>query len=67
MPRFARALLAAAATTLAAGCAVRDDPAFHRYAPAGGDPTALQRAEAAVGSLEQALEDLDARMENALY
>jgi hypothetical protein len=59
------ALLTAA--TLLAGCATRDDAAFNPYAPGNGDPTLLEHAEQAVDRVGEALDNLDARLENTVY
>jgi hypothetical protein len=49
-----------------AGCSLRDDPSYNRYAPNNGDPTLLQRAERLVDSAEDALDNGQQRLENVL-
>jgi hypothetical protein len=49
------------------GCAVHDDVSFNPYAPNNGDPTLLECADAIVETAEQAVRDLDLRLENAVY
>jgi len=62
--RIALAIPALLATS--AGCA-HDHYRYNPYAPPGGDPTLLERVEAAVDTCENALEAVDARVENAAY
>jgi hypothetical protein len=52
---------------VASGCSTTGDPRFNPYSPPGGDPPILQRGDAAMDGLEQALDNLDRRLENALY
>lgn len=52
---------------VACGCSTTGDPHFNPYSPPGGDPPILQRGDAAMDGLEQALDNLDRRLENALY
>ena len=58
------ALILAAAL---AGCSTTGDPSFNPYAPPGGDPPLLRRADAVMDGAEGALDNLDRRLENALY
>lgn len=57
----------AALPLLAVGCSTTADPHFNPYAAPGGDPPLLQRGDAAMDGVEQALDNLDRRLENALY
>jgi hypothetical protein len=59
--------LAAAAGAAICGCSLRDRPDYNPYAPPGGDPPLLQRAEAAVDVADDTLDDLDVLMERAVY
>lgn len=52
---------------LLSGCTTRNDPSFNVYAPGGGDATLLEQAEAGVNGLQWLVEDLDLRLENAVY
>ena len=49
------------------GCAVRDDVTYNPYAPNDGDPTWMQRAEQAAEVADQAVDDLEARLEYTVY
>lgn len=50
------------------GCSTRDDPAFNPYTPGNnGDPTLLEHAQQAVDRVGEALDNLDARLENTVY
>ena len=46
---------------------VKENAPHNPYAPPGGDPPLLQRAEAAVDVADDTLDDLDALMERAVY
>lgn len=59
--------LAVAAAAAICGCSLRDRPDYNPYAPPGGDPPLLQRAEAALDIADETLDDLDALMERAVY
>lgn len=59
--------LASAAGAAICGCSLRDRPDYNPYAPPGGDPPLLQRAEAALDVADDALDDLDVLMERAVY
>lgn len=58
---------AIALLSLLAGCTVRNDPNFNPYARGGGDGTLMDRAEQAVEAGGQALDSLDARLENSVW
>lgn len=59
---------AALAVVGLSGCSsVRNDPHFNPYAPHGGGPTLLQRAERLLEVPAKALDNLDARIENRVY
>ncbi|MFH1747951.1 MAG: hypothetical protein ABIG44_13025 [Planctomycetota bacterium] len=49
------------------GCALNDNPAFHRHTPVNRDPTLLEHAEHAVDQLSRSLDNLDAQMEHRIY
>lgn len=59
--------LAVAVAAAICGCSLRDRPDYNPYAPPGGDPPLLQRAEAALDVADDTLGDLDALMERAVY
>ncbi|MBU0638793.1 MAG: hypothetical protein KKB50_08010 [Planctomycetes bacterium] len=69
MKQQSRAFLLAAAGSLAvvSGCSTRHDPHYNPYASPGGGPALLERAEAAVNSVDEAVENLDERLENFVY
>ena len=50
-----------------AGCSFRDRPGYNPYAPPGGDPPLLQRAEATLNVADDALNEPDVYLENAVY
>jgi hypothetical protein len=50
-----------------AGCGVRLDPSYNRYAPTDGDPTVLEHAQGAVDAAGNLLDKIDQRIENAVY
>ena len=58
------AVLAALAT---AACSTRHDPTFNPYGPAPGERGALGTADAILEHAHDALDNLDRRLENALY
>lgn len=51
----------------AAGCSTRHDPDFNVYAPPRSGRTVLEAADAMMNAAGQALDNLDARMENLVY
>ena len=59
--------VASAALMSAAGCSTRNDVAFNPYAPANGDPTLMERAQQAVDTVGEALDNLGARLENTVH
>ena len=59
--------LASAAGAAICGCSLRDRSDYNPYAPPGGDPPLLQRAEAALDVAADTLDELDALMERAVY
>ncbi len=65
-PRFALTTLAIATLALA-GCSTRHDLDYNRYAPPGGRPTLLQTADHLADLPGRALDNLDERIENAVY
>ncbi len=50
-----------------AGCSLRDDHRYNRYAPTDGDPTVLQRTDALMQAAQDALDNVDRRIENVVY
>ncbi len=59
--------LAVVAGAAICGCSLRDRPDYNPYAPPGGDPPLLQRAEATLDVADDTLDDLDTLMERAVY
>lgn len=51
----------------AAGCATSDAPGYNPYARPDSEPTILERADAFMDGLGNAVDGLDQRMENAVY
>ena len=51
----------------AAGCATSGSPGYNPYARPGAEPTILERADALMDGLGNALDGLDQRIENAVY
>lgn len=50
-----------------AGCSIHHDPHYNPYAPPGGAKPVLRAADDAVQLAEDAVANLDARLENTLY
>ena len=50
-----------------AGCSVRNDVGFNPYARNNGDPTVMERLEEVIGLGDEALDNLDARLDNAVW
>ena len=65
-PALSLAALALASLALA-GCSTRHDLNYNRYAPPGGRPTLLQTADHLADLPGRALDNLDERIENAVY
>jgi len=65
-PRRA-ALSLCAATALIGGCSVQHDPDYNPYAPPGGEPGLMEAADRATEFLSESLDNLDMRLENAVY
>lgn len=57
----------AAGLLILAGCGTRSDPNFNAYRAPGTQPGVLQYADGAVDAAGRALDNLDRRMENAVY
>ena len=67
-PRRRTTMIAALVVTACAltGCATRDDPRFNRYRAPDTAATLMQRADRVMDAAGQLLDNLDARMENAI-
>ena len=52
---------------LGLGCATRDDANYNPYASPRGEPTVLERGDALMDAAADLLDDLDERLENAVY
>ncbi len=62
------AILSAAVLLMSgAGCATRNDPRFNPYARGHGDGTFLDRCEQIIEIGAEALDSLDARLENMIW
>lgn len=61
------ALLLVGCALTTAGCSTTQDPHYNPYASPIRDQGALDHAEDALGAAEQALDNLDARLENIIY
>jgi hypothetical protein len=61
-----RASLLLAALLTLAGCSLRNDPHYNRFAPAGDQPALLKRADGLVTSAEHALDNAEQRVENII-
>ncbi len=61
------AAAAAIAAGLSGGCQLHGDPHYNPYAPHNDAPSFFDHAEGINGWLEGSLDNLDARMENAVY
>jgi hypothetical protein len=66
LPLAAAAAFAAVAL-LPLGCGTRSDPRFNAHRAPATHPALLQRADGAVDAVGHALDNLDRRMENAVY
>lgn len=50
-----------------AGCSTRNDPAYNPYCPLDGDPGLMGRMDQLNQAADEALDNLDERLENILY
>ena len=65
LPAFAVTALASAVVALT-GCSTRNDTHFNPYRTPGAAATVMQRADRIMDAAEDLLDNLDARMENAI-
>jgi hypothetical protein len=65
--RLRCALAAAVLIFLTASCSVHNDPHYNPYAAPRGEPRLLESADAAMEAAEQALNNVDQRVENGVY
>jgi hypothetical protein len=62
----ARAGLLLAVLLTVAGCSLRNDPHYNRFAPTADRPAVLKRADGLVTSAEHALDNAEQRVENII-
>jgi len=62
-----RLLVSLLAVALAGGCSIHNDPHYNPYASPRGEPRLLESADRLAEQIEEGVNNLDRRLENAVY